>query len=112
MSRQVQLRRGSTADHEGFTGAEGEATYDSDLKTLRAHDGETAGGFPLARGDGVGSGLVASEVIRTIVTMYQSAYDALTDPDPMILYLIIPNIFEPDVTTYVLTGSDLEAEFV
>lgn len=47
MARQEQLRRGTTAQHESFTGAEGEVTMNTTSKTLVVHDGETAGGFPL-----------------------------------------------------------------
>lgn len=58
MSVQVQLRRGSTADHASFTGAAGEATIDTTKQTIVVHDGSTAGGFPLAR---------ESSVIRSLV---------------------------------------------
>lgn len=51
MAKQVQLRRGSTVDHNTFTGANGEITIDGDLDTLVVHDGSTVGGFPLARQD-------------------------------------------------------------
>ena len=51
MARQVQHRRGSTADHNAFTGAVGEVTIDTTKKTAVVHDGVTAGGIPLARGD-------------------------------------------------------------
>jgi hypothetical protein len=47
--KQVQRRRGSTAQHAVFTGAIGEITVDTDKKTAVVHDGVTAGGFPLAR---------------------------------------------------------------
>jgi hypothetical protein len=47
MAQQVQFRRGSSTDHLTFTGAVGEVTYDTTLKTLRVHDGATAGGLPL-----------------------------------------------------------------
>jgi hypothetical protein len=47
MSKQVQLRRGTTAQHATFTGAVGEVTYDTDRKCLVVHDGVTAGGLPL-----------------------------------------------------------------
>ena len=47
MSKQVQLRRGTTAQHATFTGAAGEVTYDTDRKCLVVHDGVTAGGLPL-----------------------------------------------------------------
>jgi len=48
---QVQLRRGTTAEHATFTGAEGEVTVDTTKDTLVAHDGTTAGGIPIARED-------------------------------------------------------------
>ena len=49
MSRQIQIRRGTAAEHENFTGAIGEITMDTTNKTLRVHDGETAGGTALAK---------------------------------------------------------------
>lgn len=49
MTTALQLRRGTTAQHSTFTGLNGEVTADTTLKTLRVHDGATAGGFPLAR---------------------------------------------------------------
>ena len=51
MSKILQVRRGTTAAHENFTGMVGEISYDVDAKTLRVHDGETLGGFELARTD-------------------------------------------------------------
>lgn len=48
MSTQLQLRRGTTAQHNTFTGAVGEVTYDTDLKAIRVHDGSTAGGTLVA----------------------------------------------------------------
>ena len=44
MSSQVQFRRGTTTQNNAFTGGQGEITYDTDIKTLRLHDGSTAGG--------------------------------------------------------------------
>lgn len=49
MSRQIQFRRGTATEHENFIGAMGEITVDTTNKTLRVHDGETAGGTALAR---------------------------------------------------------------
>jgi hypothetical protein len=49
MAKQQKLRRGTTSEHEIFIGAEGEPTYDKDLKTIRVHDGTTPGGFPLSK---------------------------------------------------------------
>lgn len=55
MSRQVQMRRGSATQHDEFIGAMGEITMDTTAKTLRVHDGVTAGGIPLARRDELGT---------------------------------------------------------
>lgn len=44
MAEQWQLRKGSTAENNGFVGAEGELTYDTTTKAVHVHDGETAGG--------------------------------------------------------------------
>lgn len=44
MSEQWQIRRGTTAENDNFTGAEGEITMDTDKKQLRVHDGQTQGG--------------------------------------------------------------------
>ena len=45
MSKKVQFRRGTYAENEAFTGAEGEITVDTDSNSLRVHDGVTVGGF-------------------------------------------------------------------
>ena len=44
MARVLQLRRGTTAENNLFTGALAEATYDTSRKELRVHDGSTVGG--------------------------------------------------------------------
>lgn len=56
MSDQLQIRRGTTAQNNAFTGAQGELTMDTDLKGLRVHDGLTPGGFALATRDQVFNG--------------------------------------------------------
>jgi len=48
MATEVRLRRGTTAQHVGFTGAQAELTIDTTKKTAVVHDGVTPGGFPLA----------------------------------------------------------------
>lgn len=47
MASQLQLRRGTTAQHAVFTGAPAEVTVDTDKKTVVVHDGSTVGGFPI-----------------------------------------------------------------
>jgi hypothetical protein len=44
MATQVQFRRGTTSQNNAFTGAQGEVTVDTDVWTIRIHDGTTAGG--------------------------------------------------------------------
>lgn len=44
MTIALKLRRGTTAENDGFTGLEGEVTYDTEAKQLRVHDGTTPGG--------------------------------------------------------------------
>ena len=48
MTKQVQLRRGTTVQHSTFTGALAELTVDTDTMSLVLHDGNTAGGIPLS----------------------------------------------------------------
>lgn len=45
MARQIQLRQGNTAEHNTFTGALGEITYDTNKKVVVTHDGVTVGGW-------------------------------------------------------------------
>ena len=51
MATQVQFRRGTAAQNNAFTGAEGELSVNLSNKSLRLHDGATAGGFEIARQD-------------------------------------------------------------
>jgi len=48
---QVQLRRGTTAQHAVYTGPQGEVTVDTDKNALVLHDGATAGGKVIGRED-------------------------------------------------------------
>lgn len=49
MPTTVKFRRGTTAQNDSFTGAEGELSVDTTLDQLRVHDGSTAGGAKIAR---------------------------------------------------------------
>ena len=76
MSTQLQLRRGTTAEHASFTGAVGETTVDTSKDTLVIHDGTTQGGFPLARESDIPTGALAS---LNSVGASQIDADAITD---------------------------------
>ena len=70
MAIQLQLRRGSSAEHDTFTGAVGEVTVDTTNKTLRVHDGSTVGGTRLATLTG---GLVPTTQLPAATTSVQGA---------------------------------------
>ena len=48
MSTQVQYRRGTATQNNSFVGALAEITIDTTNKTIRVHDGATAGGSNIA----------------------------------------------------------------
>jgi len=49
MAIQLQVRRGTAAQHTTFTGAAGELTLDTTNQSLHIHDGSSAGGHETAR---------------------------------------------------------------
>jgi hypothetical protein len=50
MTRVLQIRRGTAAQHKNFVGMPGEITMDTDNKTIRLHDGITLGGITVGTG--------------------------------------------------------------
>ena len=48
MAIQIQLRQGTTTEHNTFKGAVGEVTVDTTKDVPVVHDGVTVGGFPVA----------------------------------------------------------------
>ena len=70
MAKRVQLRQGTTTEHNTFTGAVGEVTVDTTNKTLRVHDGSTVGGTRLATLTG---GLVPTTQLPAATTSVQGA---------------------------------------
>lgn len=73
MAKQVQLRRGTTAEHATFTGVVGEVTVDTTKDTLVVHDGSLAGGYPLARATG---DQLFQNVVETVYNLSGTALDA------------------------------------
>jgi len=74
MSRQIQIRRGTAAENDAFTGAIGEVTMDTTNKTLRVHDGETAGGTVLAKQSDIPEIANADYIIETQSPTAQNNY--------------------------------------
>ena len=70
MAKQLQLRKGTAAEHSTFTGADGEVTVDTTNKTLRVHDGTTVGGTRLATFTG---GLIPAAQLPAATTSTQGA---------------------------------------
>ena len=70
MAKQLQLRKGTAAEHSTFTGANGEVTVDTTNKTLRVHDGTTVGGTRLAT---VTGGLIPAAQLPAATTSTQGA---------------------------------------
>ena len=69
MATQVQFRRGTAAQNNNFTGAEGELSVNLSNYSLRLHDGSTAGGYEIARKDFTNATFGAS-VLPTTNTTY------------------------------------------
>lgn len=59
---QVKRRRGTTAQNDAFTGAEGEIVVDIERHELRVHDGVTQGGFKIG---GAGGAMPVGAIFTT-----------------------------------------------
>ena len=66
MAQVLRLRRGTTAEHAIFIGAEGEVSVDTDKDVLVAHDGLLAGGYPMV-GETGAQKLTNKRVIALII---------------------------------------------
>ena len=71
MPTQLQFRRGTTSQNNGFTGAVGELTVDTDTDAIILHDGSTAGGIEI-----VPAGTIVAFGGSTIPTGYLACADA------------------------------------
>ena len=80
MATQVQFRRGTTAEHTGFKGADGEVTVDTSLKTVVIHDAITNGGFPLLRQDGTNAALSGGSVSQCALKFQGDPNTGLISP--------------------------------
>jgi len=80
MATQVQFRRGSTVETQGFTGATGEVTVDTVKQTCVVHDATTAGGFPLLREDGSNSSLAPGSLASCALKFANSTNTGIISP--------------------------------
>ena len=90
MATAIQFRRGSTAQHANFTGLVGEITVDTDLDTIRVHDGSTAGGTRLAKYDEVVA--AASGDITAVTTVAGSGLTGGSETGNVVLSLDYENL--------------------
>jgi hypothetical protein len=80
MATQVQFRRGTSAEHSAFKGADGEVTVDTSIKTVVVHDAITNGGFPLLRQDGTNSSLSGGSVSQCALKFQGDPNTGLISP--------------------------------
>jgi hypothetical protein len=93
MSTQVQIRRGTTAEHSTFTGAVGEITVDTTKDTVVVHDGSVAGGFPLVRAADIGVTVQAYDADTAKLDVVQTFTAVQTLTDPAIVGTILEDVF-------------------
>lgn len=72
---QVQIRRGTDAENDAFTGAEGEVTMDLTNKQLRVHDGQTMGGMKIPN---INTVFGTNQIANNAVTEEKIADNAVT----------------------------------
>jgi len=84
--RRVQLRRGTTAQNNAFTGAVGEITVDTEKNTIHVHDG-TAGGESLLRSDLSNNASIATDINFTNADRTVGSAMTTNDGNPTVLTL-------------------------
>ena len=90
MATAVQFRRGTATEHDAFTGLEGDVTVDTTNKTLRVHDGSTAGGTKLAKF----SDLLTANAINThLIPATGNTYDLGSSSKPWRSLYVSSNTF-------------------
>ena len=77
-SKVLKPRRGSTTEHATFKGQAFEITFDTDKKTIVAHDGLTMGGFPLAHEAAVAD---TDEALRALIDQKVSEVEGVSSSE-------------------------------
>lgn len=112
MARILQIRRGSTAQNDNFTGLAGEITFDTEEKTLRVHDGETLGGFALARADNLSSGTGQNFDINSVPDeFWQTLFDNFSTPSLNLMESILMPVSTNSSLEYIF-NTDKTAKIV
>jgi two-component sensor histidine kinase len=75
MTKELQFRRGNTAEHTLFTGAPAEITVNTDNYVAIVHDGQNNGGFPL-----VGSAATQTITNKTVIAGSSSTTGTASQP--------------------------------
>lgn len=106
MAKQLQLRKGTTTEHNTFTGAVGEVTYDTTTKQLVLHDGTTMGGFRIPQVDSSGKvvGIPVINNLTTVAVMTGTIADGGTIP--------LPSGFTEDQCKWIVSVRDLSGDFI
>ncbi len=115
MAKLLKLRRGNTSQHSNFTGAEGEVTVDTDKDTLVVHDGQNAGGKPLAKEDmsNVSSASIAGRLADDSIAVSKIAAGALpTDVTVASANIVDGTIVDADVNaSAAIAGTKVSPDF-
>lgn len=73
----IQFKRGTTAQNDAYTGRAGSISVDTELNTLRVHDGSTAGGFVVS--DAANIDAIIARLDALAITDVAGLEDALAD---------------------------------
>ena len=112
MAKLLKLRRGTTSQHNTFTGAEGEVTIDTTKDTAVVHDGSVAGGRPLAREDmsNVSSSNIAARLGADSIATTKIAGGALpTDVTVASANIVNGTIVSADIADGTIVNADINA---
>ena len=112
MAKLLKLRRGTTSQHNTFTGAEGEVTIDTTKDTAVVHDGSVAGGRPLAREDmtNVSSSNIAARLGADSIATTKIAAGALpTDVTVASANIVDGTIVSADIADGTIVNADINA---
>ena len=107
MTKEIKRRRGTTVEHNTFTGAEGEITIDSDINIAVIHDGAMVGGYPLAKADMSNADLSNKINVNELATSDGASGDILTtDGSGQIVFALPGGITGNSVGVVELDTSD------